>query len=339
LSRTTTAPRQLPRGRYSPLFWRVLALNAGVLVAACVITLVVVSPGHLSSFAAQEAAVLVGALALVAVANLVLLKGAFRPLERVTRSARRIDPNQPGQRVPVEGDTSEAGQLAEAINEMLGRLEAERQLSAGRSLQAQERERLRVAQELHDQVGQRLTGALLQLSRVVKQSPPELRDEALEAQDAVRASLEDVRRIAVELRPEALDELGLWSALAALAERISEQSGLRIERRVDGSLPDLSGEAELVIYRVAQEALTNVVRHAGADQAALLLERRPQRVVLRVVDGGRGLGSGDGDGVGLRGMRERAAMVGAELSIADRAEGGVEVMLAVPVEGGAPSSR
>jgi two-component system sensor histidine kinase UhpB len=148
-----------------------------------------------------------------------------------------------------------------------------------------------------------------------------------------------VRRIAVELRPEALDELGLWSALAALAERISEQSGLRIERRVDGSLPDLSGEAELVIYRVAQEALTNVVRHAGADQAALLLERRPQRVVLHVVDGGRGLGAGDGDGVGLRGMRERAAMVGAELSIADRAEGGVEVMLAVPVEGGAPSSR
>jgi two-component system, NarL family, sensor histidine kinase UhpB len=331
LRRTTTGSRQAQRRRYSPLFWRVLALNAGVLVAACVVTLLVVSPNHLSSFAAEEAVVLVAALALVAVANLVLLKGAFRPLELVTRSARRIDPNRPGQRVPLEGDTSEAGQLAEAINEMLGRLEAERQLSAQRSLQAQERERLRVAQELHDQVGQRLTGALLQLSRVVKQSPGDLRGDALEAQDAVRESLEDVRRIAVELRPEALDELGLWSALAALAERVSEQSGVRIRRRIDGSLPELSGEAELVIYRIAQEALTNVVRHAGAERAELILERRPAELILRVVDEGRGLGSGGGDGVGLRGMHERAAMVGGELEVGDRAEGGVEVRFAVPL--------
>jgi two-component system sensor histidine kinase UhpB len=329
----------VPRGRYSPLFWRVLALNAGVLVAACVVTLLVVSPNRLSPFAAEEAGVLVAALTLIAIANLVLLKGAFRPLERVTRSARRIDPNRPGQRIPVEGDTTEAGQLAEAINEMLGRLEAERQLSAQRSLQAQERERLRIAQELHDQVGQRLTGALLQLSRVVKHSPTELGDEAREAQDAVRESLEDIRRIAVELRPEALDELGLWSALAALAERVSEASGVRIRRRLDGSLPELSGEAELVIYRIAQEALTNVVRHAGTDEAELVLERRPHQLVLRVLDDGRGLGRGDGGGVGLRGMRERAAIVGAELSVADRAGGGVEVRLAVPVDGGGSWSR
>ena len=304
-----------------------------MLVAACVVTLLVVSPGHLSSFAAEEAVVLVAALALVAVANLVLLKGAFRPLELVTRSARGIDPNRPGQRVPLEGDTSEAGQLAEAINEMLGRLETERRQSAQRSLQAQERERLRVAQELHDQVGQRLTGALLQLSRVVKQSPRDLRAEALEAQDAVRESLEDVRRIAVELRPEALDELGLWSALAALAERVSEQSGVRIYRRIDGSVPELSGEAELVIYRIAQEALTNVVRHAAAEEAELILERRPAELILRVRDAGRGLGSGNDDGVGLRGMRERAAMVGGELEVGNRAAGGVEVRFAVPLAG------
>jgi two-component system sensor histidine kinase UhpB len=322
------------RGRYSPLFWRVLVLNAGVLVAACVVTLLVVSPNRVSPFAAEEAVVLVAALAVIAIANLFLLKGAFRPLERVTRSARRIDPNRPGERVPVEGDTSEAGQLAAAINDMLARLEAERQLSARRSLQAQERERLRIARELHDQVGQRLTGALLQLSRVVKQSPPDGGAEAREAQEAVRDSLEDIRRIAVELRPEALDELGLWSALAALAERVSDQSGVRIRRRLDGSLPELSGEAELVIYRIAQEALTNVVRHAGADEAELVLERRSRELVLRVVDAGRGLPTNAGDGVGLRGMRERAAMVAAELSVADRDEGGVEVRLAVPLEGG-----
>jgi two-component system, NarL family, sensor histidine kinase UhpB len=306
-----------------------------VLVAACAVTLVVVSPGRISSFAAQEAAVLIAALALVAVANLVLLKGVFRPLEQVARRAREIDPQRPGQRVPVEGDTSEAGQLAAAINEMLGRLEAERRLSTRRSLQAQERERLRVAQELHDQIGQRLTGALLQLSRVVKQSPPGMVADAREAQDAVRAALEDVRRIAIELRPEALDELGLGSALAALAERVSAQSGLRIRHRVDRALPELAEEAELVIYRIAQEALTNVARHAGAREAEVALEPRPGELILRVLDDGRGLGSGDGDGVGLRGMRERAAMVGAELGIAARPGGGVEVRLAVPLERGA----
>lgn len=316
---------------YSPLFWRVLALNAGVLVAACAMTLLIVSPRDLSSIAAEEALVLVGALALLAGVNLVLLKGALRPLERVTRFAQELDPNRPGQRVPWEADTSEAGQLAGAINEMLGRLETERRLGVHRALQAQERERLRVAQELHDQVGQALTGVLLQLSRVVKHSPPAERAEAIEAQEAVRACLDDVRKIAIELRPEALDELGLWSALAALAERLSESGGVRIERCVDTALPELAEEVELVIYRVAQEALTNVMRHAEAKEAELVVERRADRLVLRVADSGRGLRSDDGEGVGLRGMRERAVMVGADLTVANRDDGGVEVVLEVPL--------
>ena len=283
---------------YSPLFWRVLALNAGVLVAACAMTLLIVSPRDLSSIAAEEGLVLVGALALLAGVNLVLLRGALRPLERVTRFAQELDPNRPGQRVPWEADTSEAGQLAGAINEMLGRLETERRLGVHRALQAQERERLRVAQELHDQVGQALTGVLLQLSRVVKHSPPAQRAEAIEAQEAVRACLDDVRKIAIELRPEALDELGLWSALAALAERLSESGGVRIERRVDTALPDLSEEVELVIYRVAQEALTNVMRHAEVKEAELdpRASRRSPRPARRRLWSGAAVGRRRGGG-------------------------------------------
>ncbi|MFL5782318.1 MAG: HAMP domain-containing sensor histidine kinase [Thermoleophilaceae bacterium] len=317
--------------RYSPLFWRVLALNAVVLVVACVVTLLVVSPRKIGSFAASEALVLVASLLLIAVANLLLLKRAFRPLERVTRLAREADPTRPGQRVPLDGDRSEAGQLAAVFNDMLERLEAERRHSARRALGAQERERLRVAQELHDEVGQTLTAVLLQLSQLGKGAPPELARQATEVQDSVRTSLEDVRRIARELRPEALDELGLGSALAALCDRLTQRAGLRIARRLDGDIPDLPEDVELVIYRIAQEALTNVVRHAGVDEASLTLAHEGDRLVLSVLDAGRSLPPGAFDGGGLRGMRERAVMVGADLRVANRPEGGVEVRLEVPL--------
>jgi two-component system sensor histidine kinase UhpB len=317
--------------RYSPLFWRVLALNAAVVVVACVVTLVVVSPRSIGAFATDEAFVLAGALALIAIANLLLLRRAFAPLERVIRLTREVDPTRPGQRVPGEGGASEAGQLAAAFNAMLERLEAERRDSARRALGAQERERLRVAQELHDEVGQTLTAVLLQLSQLARQVPPDVQPRAVETQDSVRASLDDVRRIARELRPEALDELGLASALAALTDRLADQTGIRIRRHVDGRLPELPQEVELVIYRVAQEALTNVVRHAGVDIAELSLGHRPDRLTLRVLDAGRGLSGADGDGGGLRGMRERAVMVGADLKVATRPTGGVEVCLDVPL--------
>jgi two-component system sensor histidine kinase UhpB len=317
--------------RYSPLFWRVLALNAVVLVVACVVTVVIVTPRKVGSFAASEALVLGASLVLIAVANLVLLKRAFRPLERVTRLAREADPTRPGQRVPLDGDRSEAGQLAAVFNDMLERLEAERRHSARRALGAQERERLRVAQELHDEVGQTLTAVLLQLSQLGKGAPPDLARQATEAQDSVRTSLEDVRRIARELRPEALDELGLGSALAALCDRLTQRAGLRIARRLDGDIPDLPEDVELVIYRIAQEALTNVVRHAEVDLAELELERTDDRLVLTVLDSGGSLPPGAGDGGGLRGMRERAVMVGADLRVVSRPSGGVEVRLEVPL--------
>lgn len=327
-------------GRFSPLFWRVVALNAAVLVVACAVTFVIVSPRRLTSFAVDEAFVLLAALALVAVANLLLLRRAFRPLERVARLAAEVDPTEPGQRVPVNGDRSEAGQFATAFNDMLARLERERRQSARRALDAQEQERLRVAQELHDEVGQTLTAVLLQLSRLTKEAPADVRTQAVEAQASVRASLEDVRRIALELRPEALDELGLASALAALTDRLEERTGLHIRRRIEDGLPDMPDEVELVIYRVAQEALTNVVRHAGADSADLCLERNASRVRLRVVDSGNGLnGALAGDGGGLRGMRERAMMVGGKLSVLDRDAGGVEVRLEIPLGGDGAWSR
>ena len=231
----------------------------------------------------------------------------------------------------IGGAPSEATELAETFNAMLERLEAEREESMRRVIGAQEAERLRVAQELHDEVGQNLTAALLQLARVRRQAPPELQDEVGAATETVRANLDDLRRIAQRLRPQALDELGLASALSQFSARLSAQAGLEIDAHLDGHLPPLTREEELVIYRVAQEALTNIVRHAGATRSELVLERAPDRLTLRVTDDGRGVETAAQASGGIRGMHERATLIHADLSVGRREGGGTEVVLHVPL--------
>jgi two-component system sensor histidine kinase UhpB len=310
------------------LFWRVAAGNAAVLAAACVITALAYR-GH-SNVAARELAIFAGGLAVMLGLNLLLLRAAFAPLRRLTAFARTIDPLAPGPRLTISGGASEATELAAAFNEMLDRLEAERRDSVGRALAAQEGERLRVSQELHDGVGQSLTGVVLQLGRAARDVPPPARAGVLEAQETARESLEEVRRIARMLRPEALDDLGLASALHVLGERVAEHSGLLVDVHVQAGLPDLGPEAELVIYRVAQEALTNVARHARARHAALRLEQAHGRLRLEVADDGAGPPRGGREGGGIRGMRERAVLVGATLRIERVAGGGTRVTLEFP---------
>src|SRR5207248_2512624 len=155
-----------------------------------------------------------------------------------------------------------------------------------------------------------------------------LEAELLAVQDAVRASLEDVRRIAVELRPEALDDLGLPSALAVLADRFSGQLGLDVSENIAYDLPALAPEVELVAYRVAQDPLTNVARHSASSRAEHTLEREDDRLLLIVRDHGRGLPPRNTPGTGMRSMRERAALIGARLEIRNRPSGsGCEVRL------------
>jgi two-component system sensor histidine kinase UhpB len=306
----------------------VAAGNAAVLAAACVITALAFTSRDASDVALRELAIFAVGLALMLGLNLLLLRRAFAPLRQLTAFARTIDPLDPGPRLTVSGGASEAAELAAAFNDMLDRLEAERRDSVARALDAQEGERLRVSQELHDGVGQTLTGVVLQLGRVAKDVP----DPAgvLEAQETARGSLEEVRRIARRLRPEALDDLGLASALHVLGERIAEHSGLELDVHVQPGLPDLGPEAELVVYRVAQEALTNVARHAQATHAAVRLEMAGGHPRLEVDDDGSGPPPDGHEGGGIRGMRERAVLVGAALRIAPGPHGGTRVTLELP---------
>jgi two-component system, NarL family, sensor histidine kinase UhpB len=328
------SPPASERGLHrSPLLRRVFAVNAAVLSVAAVANVLVLSPGVVSEpVAIRELFILLGSLVVMLVVNFLLLRRTLEPLRTVADTVDRVDPRRPGQRVAFTGDGSEPSRLAAAFNDMLDRLETERRESARRALAAQEGERLRVAQELHDEIGQSLTAVLLQLERTARHVDDEVREELAEARETARASLDELRRIAQRLRPEALDELGLTSALAGFAERVAEQAGIRVERRLQRQLPPLDYEEELVLYRVAQEALTNVVRHSGSPEAELTLEAGDDEVLLRIGDRGRGLGSGE-EGGGIRGMYERALLIGAELSIRERNGGGLEVLLRLPIEG------
>jgi two-component system sensor histidine kinase UhpB len=242
-----------------------------------------------------------------------------------------IDPLRPGRRLerPRTHDT-EVVALTDAFNAMLDRLEDERRESARRALAAQEAERRRIARELHDEIGQTLTAVTLQAERAAASGGDE--GELLAIAAETRRSLDDVRRIARELRPEALDDLGLVNALIALCTRVQGQGGVHVERRLTGGLPPLTAEAELVIYRVAQESLTNVIRHAAATHAVVSLDHSDGRVTLSVSDDGRGLPEPlPARTNGISGMRERAMLVGGRLSVSTPAGGGTEVRLELPV--------
>ena len=309
--------------------WRLLATNAAVIVAAMLFLSLsparVPSPGSLESVL-----VLIGGLTVMLVANLFLLRRALSPLRRLTELMGRVDPLSPGERIPVYGHDAELVELTQAFNDMLERLEAERREATGRAVAAQEGERRRIAQELHDGIGQGLTAALLQLEAATKGAPPALAPRLSGAMESVRGSLEEARAVASRLRPEALDDLGLVRALRSLTKRLGQQTDIAIDLEVAPSLPKLPKEDELVVYRVAQEALTNVLRHADATLVRVCLEQLNGVVRLCVVDNGVGL-DGSSPGGGVRGMRERALLIGAELKIGRGEAGGVAVTLDIPV--------
>lgn len=320
----------MPSGlRGGSLLWRLLAANAAVIGGA--LLFLSLSPARVPSPGSFDSVlVLVAGMTVMVVANLFLLRRTLSPLRRLTDLMPRVDLLTPGERIPIYGHSAELTELTHAFNEMLERLEAERRESTGRVIAAQEHERQRIARELHDEIGQGLTAALLQLEAAMKVAPPALTPKLSGARESVRGSLEEARAVASRLRPEALDDLGLVSALSSLGSRLADQTGLDIGLDLRDGLPKLAQEHEIVVYRVAQEALTNVLRHASAERVNLRLESRDGIVRLSVVDDGVGLGRSTAGG-GMRGMRERAVLIGATLAIEPGQSAGVAVTLDVPL--------
>jgi two-component system sensor histidine kinase UhpB len=317
-----------------PIYWRVCLINAAVFLLGTVILLA--SPATVSDVSVGELGVLALGLGVIMVANALLLRSSLVPVDRLVAQMQRVELERLGQRLPETRDGS-VHQLVASFNTMTSRLELERARTNARALAAQEAERHRIARELHDEIGQGLTVVLLGLERAARTAPPDLEPELRMLQETARASLHEVREVARRLRPGVLEDLGLVNALAALASDFSRHTGGAVRRSFVTDLPPLSAEQELVLYRVAQEALTNAARHAGARNVRLALTTDADSVELVVADDGRGLARAP-EGTGLRGMRERTLLVGGRLSVrSPGAEGGTEVRLRVPLRTEVPA--
>jgi two-component system, NarL family, sensor histidine kinase UhpB len=332
---TASASRPFRPGRVrgTSLLWWVLLPNVGVLVVALV--LLAVTPITVSHpIEADQLTLLIVGLAIFVALNVVLLRRVLSPLFTLADVMSSVDPDRPGRRlVGVIPRSAEGRALAEAFNSMLDRLELARREAARTALAAQEAERVRVARELHDEIGQTLTAVMLQAERAADEDPAQAAAALGRVAEAVHESLDELRRIARELRPEALDDLGLVNALIALCSRVGAQGGPRVERDFDGGLPPMSRETELVIYRVAQESLTNALRHSDAATATVSLKSDSETITLTVTDDGKGIPDRlPAATAGIAGMRERALLVGGRLSIGSSQGQGTEVQLTVPVE-------
>ena len=203
-----------------------------------------------------------------------------------------------------------------------------------RVVEAQELERRRLARELHDETGQALTSILLGLKALEERTGDEAsRAATQELRELVVSTLQDVRRLAVELRPTALDDFGLVAALERLTASFAEQTGISVDFETALADERLPEEVETALYRIVQESLTNVVKHARARRVSILLARKEGSVKAVVEDDGRGFDPAEqaGDGFGLVGMSERLALLGGRLEVESDADAGTTIAAEVPV--------
>jgi two-component system, NarL family, sensor histidine kinase UhpB len=280
--------------------------------------------------------IVVLAIAVVALAaSLLRLKRRFGPLERLIEEMEKVDLGRPGPLLPASidgiGETEEVERIELAFLRMMRRLEAERRRAGSAALQAQEQERTRVARDLHDEVNQSLTGLLLRLEAAREAAPPELEAELAETKALANQAMRELLSLARQLRPTALDDLGLTAAIAGQVEQLAH-SEIEASIETEGDFSDLGDDAQLVVYRVAQEALSNAARHSGAGRVEVRLSRLGgDGVGLAVADDGRGFAFDESErGLGIAGMRERALLIGGELTIESRPGRGTTVRLSVP---------
>jgi two-component system, NarL family, sensor histidine kinase UhpB len=266
---------------------------------------------------------------------LLMIRRRRAPLERLIEEMEKVDLSRPGPLLPRSidgvGETEEVERIELAFLRMMRRLEAERRRAGSAALQAQEQERARVARDLHDEVNQSLTGLLLRLEAVREAAPPELEGELAETKVLANQAMQELLSLARQLRPTALDDLGLTAAVAGQVEQLAHGE-IEAEFFAEGDFSDLDDDNQLVVYRVAQEALSNATRHSGADRVTVKLRHsKADGVALEVSDDGCGFAFDESEsGLGIAGMRERALLIGGKLTIESRPGHGTTVHLVVP---------
>lgn len=324
--------------RRTALLSQVLAVNT-LLVVGTVFAASVAARLDLGGDIAgtRQFLVLVAAILATLLANNFIMRRRFAPLESLTRTMECVDLTVPGVRAQAQdGEPADITRLRQAFNMMLSRLESERAGSATAVLRAQEGERARVARDLHDEVNQALAAVSLRLAATAEHAPPEFAEELKETQRVANQAMQELLGLARELRPSALDDHGLLPALRTQVRLFGERWGIPAHFAADGSRPLLGEFEQLVVYRVVQEALSNIARHAHAENVKVtVMGCNTAQIRVSIVDDGVGLSPDrvrDG-GSGLVGMRERALLAGGRLEIGPTPGGGTTVELTVRARG------
>jgi two-component system sensor histidine kinase UhpB len=342
-----------------PLFWRLLGVNLVVVLGGALVgtwlTQRLVTSGTFTPI--THGLLVLAALCVSAGLTMLLLRETFRPLHSLRDATRRFNAGDHTARANLVPLTDpDVAALVLDVNALWDRLEADAatirekteqaERLAAQVILAQEEERRRVARELHDEAGQALTAVIIGLERGLA-SMPETYATDLPVQprqlisglrDLAAQTLDEVRKLALELRPSVLDDLGLVAALRQYVRSTEERSGLAAQlvvtgwdEQADARLPP---EIETALFRIAQEALTNAIRHARATSVQVRLKRTPALVTLEVRDDGVGLGSvprSEGEHLGMFGMRERARILGGDFHAAPVSPRGTLVQVSIPL--------
>ncbi|MDI3298533.1 MAG: sensor histidine kinase [Bacillota bacterium] len=334
------------------MLWKVMIANGVIIVIGAVGGVSLTLWGFRSGTVLQAMLpfVVLGLAATLAV-NFLLVELAFRPIYQLRDVMEAVEHGQLEARAPEIRDDPDVRRVAETLNAMLDRLQQQRRMAASQILAALEGERKRIARELHDETSQALATLLLHLDLTAR-SLPRCSDEQgqsqvqqaqkrlQESRQLVETTLDEVRKLTVELRPTVLDDLGLVPALRWYVHTKLDPAGVEAKLDVTGFEHRLPDELETVIFRVVQEAITNVLLHARAQRVSVELHEEPDLLYVRVQDDGRGFSPEQLIGqpersIGLAGMRERAALVGGRLEIRSRPGQGTTVELTIPRKEGA----
>lgn len=331
------------------LFEKVILVNCMMLIGEALAGLWVTSHNIEAHHYIIDTAFIVIATLLTLCIDILLLRASFQPLFSLLTTIRAVSKGETDARATITS-VSEIGELARAFNTMLDQLESTRREQALLILQSQEEERRRVALELHDEAGQSLTALLVhtEIFNQTFQAIPEtaiMRDTRKQLQEGLlyltqltQRTLENIRVLAQQLRPSVLDDMGLQAAFRGLVEDGQQRFQFSIDLHMDGMsgdtqahhLPDIY---ETTLFRIAQESLTNIARHAHAKHVAITLTQKPCVICLRIHDDGKGYDvQQQQHGLGIFGMRERAMLLGGTLSISSQLGHGtlVEAQLPLP---------
>jgi two-component system sensor histidine kinase UhpB len=330
------------------IFERVIVANSAIIVLATVACWWLTQHNaEVYHFIIDTTFIGLAALAGVVV-NFILLRAAFAPLRRVLSTIHAVERGDLSARVDVRAGDADTATLARAFNGMLDRLAELRDEAAELTLRAQEEERRRLALELHDQTGQSLTALTLHAQAIGQTLAHERSDPAIRAQAQAerlnalaQRTLVEVQAIARQLRPSLLDDLGVVAALSWLAEDAEARLGVAARVKIAGDQLEagarVPSEIETALYRIAQESLTNAVRHGKARNIAIQLRSSAQALTLTIADDGAGFALGDETswrergGLGVYGMRERARLLGGSLRLRSAPGCGCVVRATIPM--------